>query len=349
MPHDDSSAARPLRRPGSSPRPSAALASEARDQPGLLDQVRRACRARQFSDRTADAYSGWVRRYVRFHGLRHPRELDGRAVDAFLDHLANEASASVSTQRQAASALLFLHAEVLGQPVRLSKGLARPGTRRRLPVVLSRAEVRSVLEETRGTPRLAASLLYGAGLRLMEGLQLRIKDVALERGELVVRGGKGDHDRVTMLPRALAPEIRRQMERARARHAADLRAGAGWVQLPGGLARKIPNAARQLAWQYLFPASRLHSDPETRQRRRHHLHPTAVQREVTAAARRARIDKRVTCHTLRHSFATHLLEDGYDIRTIQELLGHRDVRTTMIYAHVLNRGPGVISPLDRDR
>jgi integron integrase len=317
--------------------------------PRLLEEVRRACRARQFSDRTADAYAGWVRRYVRFHGLRHPGELDGRAVDAYLDHLANEGRASVSTQRQAASALIFLYAEVLGRAVRITRALARPGAPRRLPVVLSRDEVRAVLAETRGTARLVANLLYGSGLRLMEALQLRVKDVSLDRREITVRGGKGDRDRMTMLPRALFPEIRRQMDRVRARHAADFRGGAGWVQLPHSLDRKFPHAARQLAWQFLFPASRLHTDSHSRQRRRHYLHPTAVQRDVAAAARTAAIPKRVTCHTLRHSFATHLLEDGYDIRTIQELLGHRDVRTTMIYAHVLNRGPGVISPLDRDR
>jgi integron integrase len=206
--------------------------------------------------------------------------------------------------------------------------------------------VRVVLEEVRGLPGLVASVLYGAGLRLLEALSIRIKDVSFDRGEIVVRGGKGDHDRIAILPAALKQPLRRQAERARQRHEADLRNGAGWVDLPGALEKKVPSAARDPGWQYLFPASRTYTDPGTG--RRHHLHESAVQREVSAAARRAGLAKRVTCHTLRHSFATHLLEDGYDIRTIQELLGHRSVRTTMIYTHVLNRGAGgVISPLDR--
>jgi integron integrase len=317
-------------------------------RPKLLDAVRQACRARQFSDRTAATYSGWVRRFVRFHGTRHPRELDGDAIQAFLAHLADQRRVSVSTQRQAASALLFLYNEVLKIPVELPAGVLRPVRPRRLPTVLSRTEVAALLAEVRGTPRLVASLLYGAGLRVMEGLELRVKDVAIERGEIRVRSGKGGHDRITMVPRALRSDLRRQVERVRTRHADDLGEGAGWVPIPGALARKIPSAGRDLAWQYLFPASRLYLDPRTGRRQRLHLHPSAVQREVSAAGRRAGIPKRVTCHTLRHSFATHLLDDGYDIRTIQELLGHRSVKTTMIYTHVLNRGPGgVISPLDR--
>jgi integron integrase len=317
-------------------------------RPKLLEEVKRACRARQFSARTIEAYCGWIRRFVIFHGKRHPRELDADAIASFLTYLAVERSVSAATQRQAASAILFLYASVLKLPVELCTGIAHPGRPRRLPVVLARGEVRVLLEEVRGLPGLVARVLYGAGLRLMEGLSIRVKDVSYERGEIVIRSGKGGHDRMAILPDSLKPNLRRQAERVRARHEVDMRRGAGWVALPGALDRKMPSAARELSWQYLFPASRPHTDRATGQRRRHHLHESAVQREVTAAARRAGIAKRVTCHTLRHSFATHLLEDGYDIRTIQELLGHRSVKTTMIYTHVLNRGAGgVISPLDR--
>lgn len=314
----------------------------------LLDEVRRACEARQFSDRTADAYTGWVRRFVLFHGKRHPRELDGQAVAAFLTHLAADRDVAVATQRQAASALTFLYDTVLSIRIELPAGVARPTRVRRLPLVLSRSEVKAVLEEVRGRATLPADLMYGAGLRLMEALTIRIKDVSFERGEITVRDGKGGHDRVAILPRVLSDRLRKQVAQVRRLHVKDVAAGAGFVALPGALARKIPSARRDPAWQYLFPATRLHTDRTTSEQRRHHLHESAVQREITAAARRAGILKRVTCHTLRHSFATHLLEDGYDIRTIQELLGHRNVRTTMIYTHVLNRGAGgVVSPLDR--
>jgi integron integrase len=319
-------------------------------RPRLLEQVRRACRDRQYSDRTEKAYTAWVRRYVLFHGKRHPAELDDDAIGRFLSYLANERDVSVSTQRQAAAALIFLYREVLGLRVRAPAAIARPGLRCRLPTVLSREEVWRLLDEVRGTSGLVAGLLYGAGLRLMEALQIRIKDVSIERGEILIRSGKGGHDRIAILPRALVPEIRRQINKVREQHSADVRDGGGWVEMPGALARKLPNAGRSLAWQYLFPGTRQHTDKATGQRRRHHLHPSAVQREVSAAGRRAGIQRRVTCHTLRHSFATHLLDDGYTIRTVQELLGHRDVKTTMIYTHVLNRGPGgVISPLDRRR
>jgi integron integrase len=319
-------------------------------RPRLLEQVRRACRDRQYSDRTAKAYTTWVRRYVLFHDKRHPSELDGEATGRFLSYLSNERDVSVSTQRQAAAALFFLYREVLGMRVRPPAAAARPGMPRRLPTVLSRDEVTLLLAEVRGTSRLVAGLLYGAGLRLMEALEIRIKDLSIERGEILVRSGKGGHDRITMLPTVLVPEIRRQANKVRAQHTVDLDDGGGWVKLPGALARKLPYAGRELAWQYLFPARRQHTDQATGQRRRHHLHPTAVQREVSSTGRRSGMQKRVTCHTLRHSFATHLLEDRYDIRTIQELLGHRDVKTTMIYTHVLNRGPSaVISPLDRLR
>jgi integron integrase len=319
-------------------------------RPRLLERVRRACRDRQFSDRTAKAYTAWVRRYVLFHGKRHPAELDDDAIGRFLSYLANERDVSVSTQRQAAAALIFLYREVLGLRIRAPAAISRPGVQRRLPTVLSREEVWRLLDEVRGTSGLVAGLLYGAGLRLTEALQIRIKDVSIERGEILIRSGKGGHDRIAILPRALVPVVRRQVNKVLEQHSADVGDGGGWVEMPGALARKLPNAGRSLAWQYLFPGTRKHTDKTTGQHRRHHLHPSAVQREVSAAGRRAGIQKRVTCHTLRHSFATHLLDDGYTIRAVQELLGHRDVKTTMIYTHVLNRGPGsVISPLDRRR
>jgi integron integrase len=317
-------------------------------RPRLLEQVRRACRARQLSRRTEQAYTGWIRRYVRFHGMRHPVEMGGGDIDSFLTHLAHDQDVSAATQSQAASALLFLYREVLGVAIDAPRDVVRPRKPRRLPVVLTRAEVQAVLDAIPGSPRLVASLLYGGGLRLLEGLQVRLKDVDLERREITIRGGKGGHDRVTVLPASLRPAIRQQIARVRAQHARDLEIGAGWVTLPGALFRKYPDAGRQTAWQYLFPATRLHSDPSSGQRRRHHLHETAVQRAVTRAVRTLNLPKRATCHSLRHSFATHLLEDGYDIRTVQQLLGHRDVRTTMIYTHVLRRGArGVESPLDR--
>jgi integron integrase len=316
--------------------------------PKLLDQVRIACRARQFSRRTEKAYSGWARRYVVFHGRRHPAELDGEAITAFLSHLADSRRVSASTQRQAASALLFLYRDVLGLDVAPPRGVIRPGRTRRLPVVLTRNEVRAVLADITGPKHTVAALLYGSGLRLLEALQLRVKDLNIERGELVVRCGKGGHDRVTMLPASLRGELRRQVARVREQHAADLRAGAGRCTMPPALERKHPRASHQLAWQYVFPAARRVLDTSDGDQRRHHLHESAMQRAMTEAVRRSGLPKRATCHTFRHSFATHLLEDGYDIRTVQELLGHRNVKTTMIYTHVLNRGGrGVLSPLDR--
>jgi integron integrase len=305
-----------------------------------------ALRARHYSNRTGEAYCSWVRRYVRFHRLRHPAELGDEEINILLTHLAVTEHVSASTQTQALSALLFLYRHVLGLNVGELE-LVRANRPRRLPVVLTRAEVRRLLSGLEGEPRLVAALLYGSGLRLMEGLRLRVCDLEPGRGELLVRSGKGGRDRVTMLPRSLQPDLEAQLTRARALHARDLAAGWGRVELPGALARKYPRAPWEWRWQWVFPQQRRWRNPETGEEGRHHLHETIVQRAVTASVRRAGITKHATCHTLRHSFATHLLEDGYDIRTIQELLGHKDVRTTMIYVHVLNRGGhGVRSPID---
>lgn len=316
-------------------------------KPRLLQQVRMAIRARQLSPRTEEAYIGWIRRYVIFHGRRHPATLDEAAVSAFLTHLAAKQHVSASTQNQASSAILFLYREVLQLKMEPPRSVVRPSTPRRLPIVLTRHEVRLVLQQMNGPQRLIAHLLYGSGLRLMEAVQLRVKDVQLDRLEITVRQGKGGGDRITMLPVALRPELAQQIERVKARHDADSRSGGGWATMPAGLDRKLTEAGRQLAWQWMFPAARRYTDPRTSRRVRHHLHETSIQRAVARAVRSSGITKRATCHTFRHSFATHLLEAGYDIRTIQELLGHTDVKTTMIYTHVLNRGGiGVRSPLD---
>lgn len=315
----------------------------------LLDRVRQAIRARNYSPRTEEAYVSWVRRFVLFHGKRHPREMGATEVTAFLTHLATHRRVSPSTQNQAASALTFLYREILGRDLALDRGIVRAKRSKRLPVVLSRSEARRVLGRVSGVKQLVCMLLYGSGLRLLEALRLRVKDVHLERRELLVREGKGRTDRVTMIPVAARRRLAEQLATVKTMHLADIERGAGWVALPDALDRKLPRAGRELAWQWVFPATRLHRDSVSGRLRRHHLHETAVQRAVRRAVRESGIAKRATCHTFRHSFATHLLEDGYDIRTIQELLGHSSVRTTMIYTHVLNRGAGgVRSPLDRD-
>jgi len=316
-------------------------------KPRLLDTVRDALRLRHYSRRTERAYLGWIRRYIVFHAKRHPAEMGAAEVSRFLSSLAVEGRVSASTQNQALAALLFLYGPVLGVELPWLDELVRAVRPERLPVVRSRDEVRAVLLVLRGTPRLMAVLLYGAGLRLLECARLRVKDLDFAANQIVVRSGKGDRDRVTLLPAVVRPALERQLARVRAQHERDLRAGAGWVELPHALARKYPNAGREWAWQWVFPATRTYTERTTSQRRRHHLHETVVQRAVYRAVREAGLTKPASCHTFRHSFATHLLEDGYDIRTVQELLGHRDVRTTMIYTHVLNRGPaGVRSPLD---
>jgi integron integrase len=316
--------------------------------PRLLDRVRAAVRARHFSRRTEKAYVAWIRRYIFFHDKRHPADMGGPEITKFLSALAMEGDVAASTQNQALSALLFLYREVLGQDLPWLDDIVRAKRPVRLPAVLSREEVRAVIRQIDGTPRLMALLLYGGGLRLLECARLRVKDVDFARNQITVRGGKGDKDRVAPLPAVVAADLARHLDAVKQQHDLDVHRGAGWVELPGALARKYPSAGRDWPWQWVFPATRPYVDRETGQRRRHHLHESVLQRAVKLAVRRAGLPKPATCHTFRHSFATHLLEDGADIRTVQELLGHRDVSTTMIYTHVLNRGPaGVRSPADR--
>jgi integron integrase len=317
-------------------------------RPRLLDRVRDAIRARRYSRRTEKTYVAWIRRYIFFHGKRHPAEMGAPEITRFLTSLAVDGKVAASTQNQALSALLFLYREVLRQDVPWLDDLVYAKRPHHLPVVLTREEVRAVLGQIHGVPRLMAFLLYGAGLRLLECARLRVKDIDPGRNQIVVRAGKGNKDRLTMLPAAIKADLLRHLDGVRGQHQRDLQAGAGWVELPGALARNYPNAGREWPWQWVFPASRIYLDRQTGQRRRHHLHESVLQRAVRTATLRTGIAKRVSCHTFRHSFATQLLDDGHDIRTVQELLGHRDISTTMIYTHVLNRGPGAVrSPADR--
>ncbi len=318
-------------------------------KPRLLDRLRSELRARHYSLRTEEAYVAWVRRYVLFHGKTHPLEMGPHHVNRFLSHLATGRNVAASTQNQALSALLFLYQHVLGAPLPDVGDLVRARTPHRLPVVLTRDEVRAVLARLDGAPKLAALLLYGAGLRLLEALRLRVKDLDFALNQLTVRDGKGRKDRVTLLPAALKEPLAAHLDEVRALHQRDLAEGFGEALLPDALATKLRGAGRFWGWQWVFPGRLRSVDPRTGIERRHHLHETVLQHAVRDAVRAAGIVKPATCHTFRHSFATHLLEDGYDIRTIQELLGHNDVSTTMIYTHVLNQpgGRGVRSPLDR--
>ena len=315
--------------------------------PGLIQRYREELQARHDARRTVATYEQWLRRFLRFHRMRHPRQMGEAEINAFLSHLATEERVSASTQNQALAALLFLYRTVLGGDVGNLEGVIRARKRQRLPVVLTVGEVRAVLHHLDGAEALVAQLLYGGGLRLMEALRLRIKDVDLEQRCITVRCGKGDKDRRTVLPSSLVDPLKRHMKKVHHQHQNDLSAGWGAVELPHALERKYRNAAREWGWQWLFPQGRRWRDPRQHIEGRHHLDPSLVQRAVRAAVQAAGISKPATCHTFRHSFATHLLEQGADIRTIQELLGHSDVKTTMVYTHVLNRGPtGVRSPAD---
>ena len=315
--------------------------------PRLLEQLRARIRTKHYSIRTEDAYVDWVRRFTLHFGKRHPRDLGAREIERFLTDLAVEGHVSASTQNQAKSALLFLYRDVLGIELEWLRNVTQAKVPQRLPVVLTETEVRRVFKHFRESYVLMAQLLYGSGMRLMECVRLRVKDVDFERLEIVVRDGKGQKDRLTMLPRACLAALQSHLGRVRRLHADDLRQGFGAVYLPFALAKRYPRAAHEWGWQYVFPSMKLSVDPRSNIKRRHHVDEQGLQRALKQAVRDAGIVKPATPHTLRHSFATHLLQAGYDIRTVQELLGHADVSTTMIYTHVLNRGGrGVVSPLD---
>jgi len=316
--------------------------------PKLLDQVRDRLRVKHYSLRTEQSYVGWIKRYIFFHGKRHPKDMGAEEIEAFLTHLAVAGKVAASTQNLAKSALLFLYREVLEIQLPWLDNITQAKTPKRLPVVLTVSEVQAVLSRLSGTHALIASLLYGGGMRLMEAVRLRVKDVDFARHEILVREGKGFKDRVTMLPEAVIAPLKAHLAKVKALHDEDLAQGYGEVYLPFALEKKYPNAGREWGWQYVFPSKNLSVDPYSGKIRRHHVDEKGVQRAVKQAVRDAELTKPATPHTLRHSFATHLLQSGYDIRTVQELLGHSDVSTTMIYTHVLNKGGrGVVSPLDR--
>jgi integron integrase len=323
------------------------MPTPAPQQPKLLEQVRQRLRVGHYSLRTEQTYLPWIKRYILFHGKRHPREMGKAEIEAFLTHLAVERHVSAATQNQALNAILFLYRSVLEIDMPWMTDVVRAKHSRRIPVVLSVQEVKRVLAHLSGINELMTSLLYGSGLRLMEAVRLRVKDVDFDYRQIVVRDGKGAKDRVTPLPERTVAPLKAQIEHVKTLHEQDLEAGYGEVYLPNALATKYPNAARELAWQYVFASEQLSRDPRADTARRHHINEKGLQRAVKNAVRAAQVHKKASCHTFRHSFATHLLERGNDIRTVQELLGHKDVRTTMIYTHVLKRGGhGVVSPLD---
>jgi len=315
--------------------------------PKLLDRVRWHLRVKHYSIRTEEAYTDWVRRFILFHRKRHPIDMGEQEIAAFLTHLAVDRHVAASTQNQALSALLFLYQEVLGRKLDFIGNVERVRRPAKLPVVFTREEAQAVLARLKGDYRIMAGLLYGSGLRLMECVRLRVKDVDFGYNRITVRDGKGLRERVALLPNQVCPELRAHIERVKQLHRQDLARGGGKVYLPFGLRRKYPSAERAWAWQYVFPAAKISVDPRSHETRRHHVQEKNLQNAVKMAIRQAGIAKAASCHTFRHSFATHLLENGYDIRTVQELLGHKDVSTTMIYTHVLNKpGLGVRSPLD---
>ena len=315
--------------------------------PKLLEQVRTIIRLRHYSLRTEQSYVNWIKRYIIFSHKRHPAELGAAEVTAFLSDLAVSRKVSASTQNQALAAILFLYRHVLKQDLPWLEDVERAKRPARLPIVFTPEEVRAVLSHLSHTNWLMASLLYGSGLRLKECLTLRVKDLDFQYRQILIREAKGGKDRKTMLPLSLIEPLQQQLVRVRALHQRDLREGFGSVYLPYALARKYPHASRDWSWQYVFPSAKLSNDPVSGEKRRHHVMESGLQRAIKEALRAAGINKPGSCHTMRHSFATHLLEDGYDIRTVQELLGHKDLNTTMIYTHVLNRGGrGVKSPLD---
>ena len=321
--------------------------TDGREGPRLLDRVRLAIRARHYSLRTEEAYVAWIRRFILFHGKRHPLEMGEAEINAFLTDLAVRGGVSASTQNQALAAVLFLYRHVLEKPLPAIADIVRAKRPQHLPVVLTRAQVRAVIGRMGGTPRIAAMLLYGSGMRLLECLRLRVKDVEYGENRIVVRDAKGHRDRVVPFPIVLRAALASGLSRVKGLHERDLAEGFGAVFLPDALARKYPRADREWGWQWVFPAEHRSRDPRMQVERRHHLHETIVQRAVKQAVRDVGLSRAASCHTFRHSFATHLIQDGYDIRTVQELLGHKDVKTTMIYTHVLNRGGlGVRSPAD---
>jgi integron integrase len=313
----------------------------------LLDHVRDVLRVNHYSPRTEEAYLGWTRRFILFHNKKHPLEMGALEVELYLTHLAVGEKVSANTQKQALNALVFLYHRVLQKPLGQFRDIERAKRPQRRPLVLSKGEVEQILRVMRGTHQLIATLLFGTGMRLLECLRLRVKDVDFALNQIVVRDGKGWKDRITMLPQKIKPDLEKHLARVREIHRQDLASGNGRVHLPEALSRKFPNANRDWGWQYVFPASALSKDPLSGAYRRHHLHENSVQKALNKAVRLGGIAKPASCHTLRHSFATELLSAGYDIRSVQELLGHKDVSTTMIYTHVLNRpGIGVKSPLD---
>jgi len=327
---------------------SRATTQDQHKQPRLLDRVRTAIRLRHYSLRTEEAYVGWIRRYIHFHKLRHPNEMGNLEVVEFLSDLAVNGNVAASTQNQALAALLFLYREILGRELEGLDAAVRARTPRKLPTVLTRDEIRSILEQLKGTDSLVSQLLYGTGMRLLECLSLRVKDLDPGRRQITIREAKGGRDRAALFPLRLEGPVARQLEAVRALFERDRRANLPGVYLPYALERKYPRAGESWSWFWVFPSQRLSEDPRTRIVRRHHISERNVQRALRRSAAQAKIHKRISPHTLRHSFATHLLEDGTDIRTLQTLLGHRSLKTTMIYTHVLDRGPlAVKSPIDR--